>query len=170
FYHYRQFDATELAREATFEDVWHLLAHGALPTDGEREAWRAEIAAARALPPELDTIVHAAAPPPVPPPAQLRTVQPAAAGGVGLRPLLDLVDAERRAQARRVAAVVPTVLARLHRAAAGLGPVPGDPADGHVAAYLRAVTGRSPEPAHVRALEQYLVLTIDHGFNASTFT
>ncbi|MFP5489840.1 MAG: citrate/2-methylcitrate synthase, partial [Acidimicrobiia bacterium] len=27
-----------------------------------------------------------------------------------------------------------------------------------------------PSEKHVRALEQYLVLTIDHGFNASTFT
>ena len=169
FYHYRQYDATELAREATFEDVWHLLAEGALPTDHERDAWRAEIAGARELPAELDAIVRAAALSGAPL-AQLRTVLSAAAGVLGLRPLLDLDDAERRAQARRVAAVVPTVLARLHRAAAGLDPVPADPADAHVAAYLRAVTGRSPQPAHVRALEQYLVLTIDHGFNASTFT
>lgn len=27
-----------------------------------------------------------------------------------------------------------------------------------------------PDAAHARALEQYLMLTIDHGFNASTFT
>ncbi len=170
FYHYRQYDATELAREATFEDVWHLLAEGALPTDRERDAWRAEIAEARELPAELDTIVRAAAALPGARLAQLRTVLSAAAGVLGLRPLLDLDHAARRAQARTVAAVVPTVLSRLHRSAAGLDAVPADPADGHVAAYLRAVTGRGPEPAHVRALEQYLVLTIDHGFNASTFT
>jgi citrate synthase len=29
--------------------------------------------------------------------------------------------------------------------------------------------GEVPSEVHVRALEQYLVLTIDHGFNASTF-
>jgi citrate synthase len=32
------------------------------------------------------------------------------------------------------------------------------------------VTGLVPSPEHVRALEQYLILVIDHGFNASTFT
>ena len=41
---------------------------------------------------------------------------------------------------------------------------------GHAAAYLYSVTGVRASPAAVRALEQYLVLTLDHGFNASTFT
>ena len=32
------------------------------------------------------------------------------------------------------------------------------------------ITGTEPAPEHVRALERYLCLTVDHGFNASTFT
>jgi citrate synthase len=32
------------------------------------------------------------------------------------------------------------------------------------------VTGHRPEPEIARALEQYLILTVDHGFNSSTFT
>jgi citrate synthase len=32
------------------------------------------------------------------------------------------------------------------------------------------LTGRRPSPAHASALGQYLVSTVDHGFNASTFT
>ena len=32
------------------------------------------------------------------------------------------------------------------------------------------ITGAEPSPEHVRAIERYLVATIDHGFNASTFT
>ncbi len=31
-------------------------------------------------------------------------------------------------------------------------------------------SGHEAPPEHVRAIEQYLILTIDHGFNASTFT
>jgi citrate synthase len=65
---------------------------------------------------------------------------------------------------------VPAVLAHLHRRTAGLDPVAPDPGATHTAAYLHEVTGRQPDPTHVRALEQYLMLTIDHGFNASTFT
>ena len=36
--------------------------------------------------------------------------------------------------------------------------------------YLRQLHGADPDPVAVRALEQYLISTIDHGFNASTFT
>ncbi len=36
--------------------------------------------------------------------------------------------------------------------------------------YLWMVTGAEPTPQHARAVEQYQILTIDHGFNASTFT
>jgi citrate synthase len=32
------------------------------------------------------------------------------------------------------------------------------------------LTGRQPEPREVRAVERYLISTVDHGFNASTFT
>lgn len=42
FYHYRQYSAVELARTRGFEDVWHLLVHGALP-DPEREIGRAHV-------------------------------------------------------------------------------------------------------------------------------
>ena len=32
------------------------------------------------------------------------------------------------------------------------------------------LTGSEPSALHARAIEQYMILTIDHGFNASTFT
>ena len=41
---------------------------------------------------------------------------------------------------------------------------------GHAANYLYMIAGREPTPERVRALEKYLISTIDHGFNASTFT
>src|SRR5205823_13062829 len=36
--------------------------------------------------------------------------------------------------------------------------------------YLHMMTGTEPDPPHARAVEQYQISTIDHGFNASTFT
>ena len=169
FYHYREHDATVLARTVGFEVVWHLFEHGRLPSDDELERVRSDLAAARVLPdalrPLVDTVAGRGSPL-----AQLRTVLSAAPGPLGLAPLLDLTPAARRRQAMSIAAIVPTVLAQLHRASNGDDPVPDDPDRGHVASYLAGVTGREPDPAHVRALEQYLVLTIDHGFNASTFT
>jgi citrate synthase len=169
FYHYREYDATELARTVGFEDAWHLLESGWLPTAAQRERFRTEIAALRTIPAELDPLIGTVADLGGAPLAQLRSVLSASARPLGLRPLLDCAPTERTAQARRLAAVTPFVLAALHRRTTGVGPAEVPPTLGHTAAYLRAVTGTEPEPAHVRALEQYLMLTIDHGFNASTF-
>ncbi|HNA37662.1 MAG TPA: citrate/2-methylcitrate synthase, partial [Microthrixaceae bacterium] len=93
-----------------------------------------------------------------------------AAADLGVRPVVDISAPARSAQALRVAAVVPTLVAGLHRASLGLAPVEPDPDLNHAGAYLQMVTGERPSPAAERALEQYLILTIDHGFNSSTFT
>ena len=69
-----------------------------------------------------------------------------------------------------IAAVTPTVLAALHRLRAGLEPLEPTPELGTAANWLYLVTGRVPEPATARAVEQYLIAAVDHGFNASTFT
>jgi citrate synthase len=170
FYHYREYDAVELARSRSLEDVWSLLDVGHLPDRDAAEHWRAALAVARELPAELDPLIDAVARTSGPPLAQLRTVLSASAAALDVRPMLDLSDAERRTQARRVAAVVPSILAGLFRRAQDVAPVTPDSALGHAAAYLQAVTGATPDENHARALEQYLILTVDHGFNASTFT
>ena len=85
-------------------------------------------------------------------------------------PLLDRTGSQRRDDGLRLAAVVPTVLARHHRRRQGLEPVAPDPGLSHAQDYLRMTTGRVPDSAAARAVEQYLVATLDHGFNASTFT
>ena len=43
FYHYRQYNAVELADKLPLEDVWHLLFEGHLPSAAEREAFAAEV-------------------------------------------------------------------------------------------------------------------------------
>ncbi len=170
FYHYRQHDATDLARAATFEEVWHLFETGSLPSDAERQRFRAAVAALRTVPTELHGLVDLVAHIDDAPLSKLRTVLSASAGPTGVRAMLDVPPAQRVTDARRLAAMVPAILARLHRRAAGADVVAPDPTLGHAAAYLHEVTGILPKPEHARALEQYLILTIDHGFNASTFT
>jgi citrate synthase len=66
--------------------------------------------------------------------------------------------------------VVPTIIAALHRAQQGEDPVAPHPELPYAANYLYMLRGEIPEPAHARAIEQYLISTVDHGFNASTFT
>ncbi|MDF3142795.1 citrate/2-methylcitrate synthase, partial [Streptomyces sp. T21Q-yed] len=61
FYHYRQYSAVELARTRPFEDVWHLLVHGALPGAERAAAFAAETAALRRLPDEVRAALPAIA-------------------------------------------------------------------------------------------------------------
>jgi len=100
-------------------------------------------------------VVAAAAGTGAAPLAQLRTVLSAAGDALGCVPMLDVSPAERVEQARRLTAVVPAVLAQLHRHATGAPAVPPDPALGHTAAsYLSLVLfydGRPTAPCGSRS-------------------
>ena len=41
FYHYRQYNAVDLAEQRTLEDVWHLMFQGELPTSAQRDEFSA---------------------------------------------------------------------------------------------------------------------------------
>ncbi|WP_258036915.1 MULTISPECIES: citrate synthase/methylcitrate synthase [unclassified Streptomyces] len=172
FYHYRQFSAVELAASRSFEDVWHLMFHGELPDAKASAAFADRVAELRPLPgivrdllPELARAGGTAGPL-----AGLRTALSLAGAAHGFRPVYDLTTAERAEDALTACALVPTLLTALHRLAHGLEPVEPRADLPHAANYLYMLTGREPEPRHARAVERYLVSTIDHGFNASTFT
>ncbi|MEL7157113.1 MAG: citrate/2-methylcitrate synthase [Actinomycetota bacterium] len=167
FYHYRQHDAVEIARHQTFEAAAALLIDGELPT-GEAEAlFRAELAAARHVEPATLALAAELAGRARGPLVGLLAAIPLL---VDDQATIDLEPTERRTRALRVAAAIPTVLAALHRAGNGHTPLGADAGLGHAADYLRMVTGTTPAPRMARAVETYLLLTADHGFNASTFT
>jgi citrate synthase len=168
FFHYGGHDATELARTRSFEEVWFLVREGRLPDDGEVSAFRGLVASLRHLPDDLLDVIDVVARQDASMLSKLRSVLSVA--GLGLSPVIDVDDTERRAQTLRLAALVPMILAALHRRGLGLEPVEPERSLGHAAAYLHAVTGEVPTPVAARAVEQYMILTIDHGFNASTFT
>ncbi|GAA4987245.1 citrate synthase/methylcitrate synthase [Kitasatospora paranensis] len=172
FYHYRQYSAIELAEERTLEDVWHLMLLGDLPDASRRAAFLARTAPLRRLPDVLRPLLPALAAGTVHggPLAALGAALSIAAADRGIRPLFDTGSDRRVEDALFAAALVPTVLTALHRLQQGQQPV--EPRDdlGHAANYLYMLTGEEPEPAKARAIEQYLISTVDHGFNASTFT
>ncbi|GAB2606573.1 citrate/2-methylcitrate synthase [Kribbella endophytica] len=172
FYHYRQYSAIELARTKTVEDVWFLMLEGRLPSAGEREAFLAEVAPLRVLPEEVREILPAVAAAGVreKPLAGLRTALSVLAAARDLPPLWDADPARRKADAMLVCAVTPTILAALHRLRQGEQPL--EPRDDLSAAanWLYLVNGAEPTAQQVAAIESYLIATIDHGFNASTFT
>jgi citrate synthase len=172
FYHYRQYSAVELAQTRGFEDVWHLLVHGELPDAGQAVTFRAETAALRRLPDDVRAALPAiaAASGRSGPLAGMRTALSLLGAAKGFRPVYDIDPDERRRDTLVAAAAVPTLLTALHRLGKGLEPVEPREDLSYAANYLYMLTGAEPEPQRARAVEQYLISTIDHGFNASTFT
>ena len=172
FYHYREYSAIELAQKRTFEDVWHLMIDGTLPDHERSAAFQRETTALRELPEDIIDVLPAiaGATSVSGPLAGLRTALSLLGAQAGFRPVYDIDPQQRRADTLRACAVVPTVLTALRRLAAGLEPVAPRDDLPHAANYLYMLTGTEPEPGHARAIEQYLISTIDHGFNASTFT
>ncbi|MGZ6885441.1 MAG: citrate synthase/methylcitrate synthase [Acidimicrobiia bacterium] len=172
FYHYRQYSAVDLAEHRTLEDVWHLMFEGTLPSLSGRASFQARVAPLRVIPepvaaalPEIARLGTSA-----PPLDMLRTTISLLGTHLGFRPSLDVDATELRANALRVCAVVPTLLTAIHRLQHGDATIAPDPELAYAANYLYMLTGSVPPPEHARAVEQYLISTIDHGFNASTFT
>ncbi|NJP43788.1 citrate synthase/methylcitrate synthase [Actinacidiphila epipremni] len=172
FYHYREFSAVELAEHRSFEDVWHLMLHGTLPTPAERDAFTRRTAALRRLPADVSQALPAIARATAGsgPLAGLRTALSLTGAAAGFRPLYDIDPAARRADALAASAAVPTLLTALHRLGRGLEPVAPRDDLPYATNYLYMLTGQEPDPARARAIERYLISTVDHGFNASTFT
>jgi citrate synthase len=171
FFHYRGYNAAELARQCSFEQVWHLLIEGELPDPEQTKKFRGDAIQLRELPEQvlqlLPEIAHIK---PFVPLDALRTAISLVASATGLQPTMDISAEEVRKQAVRMTAVAPVLLMAMYRAHQGLEPVPPDPDLGYVASYLQMLTGKRPDEEHSRAVEKYLILTMDHGFNASTFT
>jgi citrate synthase len=73
-------------------------------------------------------------------------------------------------EAIELTAKIPTIISFRFRDLLGLDPIePNDEFD-HVKNYLYMLTGSEPSASHVKALESYMILTMEHGMNASTFT
>ncbi|MFB8103212.1 MULTISPECIES: citrate synthase [unclassified Streptomyces] len=172
FYHYRQFSAIELAETRSFEDVWYLMFHGELPDRAAAADFTARTAKLRALPAEVREALPAVARAGAVsgPLAGLRTALSLLGAAGGYRPVYDLDADRRRADALAACAAVPTILTALHRLGEGLEPVEPRADLPYAANYLYMLTGAEAEPERVRAVERYLISTVDHGFNASTFT
>lgn len=168
FYHYRQYSAIDIARNRTFEDAWFLMAVGYLPNQAELAGFVRTIAPLRVLPDEVrEAVVAVAGTGPEQPLFALRTVL---SGLVGVVPLYESTESEKRSTALRLCAMTPTILAAVHRIRAGMEPI--EPRGDLTTAqnWLFMISGEVPDDVHAEAVDRYLTATIDHGFNASTFT
>jgi citrate synthase len=143
------------------------LIDGALPDQGAKDSFRSELARNRHIEPATMQALAAISPRIGGPLAGLRA---AVSLIVDDTATLELSEGQRRTRVLRVIGPTPTVLAALYRLGRGETPLDADPSLSHAADYVPMVTGTTPSPRLARAIETYLLLTADHGFNASTFT
>ncbi len=169
FFHYRQYSAIDLASKCALEDVWYLLFFGAIPGSAERADFDARVRGMRNLPSglrdQLPALAAAGAPLGI-----LRSAVSILGSELDWKPILDLDHDELVEQALRLCAVVPTILAAAWNLGRGAPVIEPRPDLGATENYLWMLDGIEPTAARARAVERYQILTIDHGFNASTFT
>jgi citrate synthase len=156
------FPVEELASEATYEESVFLLLHGHVPTASELEDFRETLAAHRELADEVYAVLRAAAAADLPAMDALRMGAAAASLGVDLD--------SPHAEARRVIACFPTIVAAYWRYRQGEDRIRPREDLRHAANYLYMLTGEEPTDAADRGLETYLNTVVDHGLNASTFS
>jgi citrate synthase len=169
FFHYRQYSAIDLAATRALEDVWHLLYFGELPSPPERARFDERVRSMRALPPGLRELLPSLSATGTPLDV-LRSAVSVLGSELGWRSSFDLRPDELVDQALRLSSVVPTILAAAWNLRRGAPVI--DPRSDLTTTenYLWMLDGTEPTAVRARAVEQYQILTVDHGFNASTFT
>jgi len=162
---YRGYNIHTLADNATFEEVIFLLWNGWLPKQQELNKLRQDLAAERALAPQVVDFLRSV--PQANPMDVLRTA-------VSMLSLYDGEAQDMSAEANhrkavRLMAKTATIVTTFDRLRKGKPVIEGDPKLGFAANFLYTLTERRPDDVMERAFDVALILHADHELNASTF-
>lgn len=156
----------ELIARSTFEEVVFLLLFQKLPSRKELDGFSKELASLRTLPNEALNFLTEF-PRSANPMAMLRTVTSALAL---FDPHADSLSKEANLQkAKRLVAVLPTIIAAYHRIRLGEKVIHPKKVLSMAENFMVMLHGKASSAQHARALDQYLIMLADHGLNASTF-
>ena len=167
---YRGYAVSDLADQATFEEVAHLLLFGTLPTRKELKDFSAQLAAHSVLPGPVAAFLDV-----VPPAAHPMDILRTSVSLLGMTDP-DASDNSHAANVRksvRLLAHIPLIIAAAHRLANGKRRA-GPQADLRFAENLLFLLtdrrGDATARAMARVLDVSLTLYAEHEFNASTFS
>ncbi|KXZ23970.1 citrate synthase/methylcitrate synthase [Bacillus nakamurai] len=159
---YRGYEAKVIALQSSFEAAAYLILYGTLPDARELLDFQENLTAERTLPKHiidlLETLPHH-----MDDMAVLRT----AISSLGTD---SFAYPPRPEEAIRLIAVTPTIIAYRYRRIKGEEAAAPNAQYGHAENYLYMLTGRRPTEAQKKALETYMILAMEHGMNASTFS
>ena len=160
---YRGYSIEDLASQASFEEVAHLLIYHHLPSPEELELYQSRLQSLRALPEELKAVLQA-----IPASSHPMDVMRTSCSFLGnLEPETEQHDIY--AIADRLIACFPSVLPywyHYHQGHIIDTQTEQTTLAGH---FLQLLHGDAPEPLFIKALDASLVLYAEHEFNASTF-
>ncbi len=161
---YCGYDIYDLADNACFEEVAHLLLHGKLPTRVELDAYIAKIKANRGLPEALKTVLEM-----IPHDAHPMDVLRTGVSFLGnIEPEGDFSN--QRIVADRLLSYLPSMLLYWHRFHADGVRIDTETEDDSIAGhFLHLLHDRPPKELHRKCLDTTLILYAEHEFNASTF-
>jgi len=161
---YRGYDIYDLADNASFEEVAHLLLHGKLPTRAELDAYIDKIRANRGLPDALKTVLEMV-------PADTHPMDVLRTGVSFLGNIEPEGDFSNQADtADRLLACLPSMMVYWHRFHADGKRIDTETHDPSIAGHLLHLLHDEPPPElHRKSLDTTLILYAEHEFNASTF-
>ena len=164
---YRGYNINELAGNATYEEVVHLLHRGKLPNEAELASLKAELASARELPGGVVDMIRQL-PKNASPMRAIRTVVSALACYEPPEGQESLEEQTKRAI--KLIAQVPVITAYFHLARQDKPLLDSDPSLGEAANFLYLIDGKKPIEEKEKTIDMCYILHADHGMNASTFS
>jgi 2-methylcitrate synthase len=161
---YRGYDINDLADDASFEEVAHLLMHGKLPTRKALEAYVDRLKSRRSLPPELRKVLEMV-------PAETHPMDVLRTGVSALGNFEPEGDFSNQGDvADRLLACMPSMLLYWHRWHTDGKRIDVETDDDSVSGhFLHMLHDEAPSELHRRTLDTTLILYAEHEFNASTF-
>ncbi len=165
--HYRGYDIKDLATKSTFEEVAHLLVHGALPTQPQLNAYKTKLRRLRGLPAIVTEALELV-------PANAHPMDVLRTGCSVLGTVLPERDGHPASEARDIAdrliASFGSMLLYWWHFTRNGRRIDVETDDESVAGhFLHLLHGEAPSELHADSLDKSLVLYAEHEFNASTF-
>jgi 2-methylcitrate synthase len=164
---YRGYDILDIAEVCEFEELAHLLVHGALPNTAELAAYKSKLRALRGLPAVVKAVLET-----LPAAAHPMDVMRTGVSALGcVLPEKDDHNAPGAADiADRLMASLGSMLLYWHHFAQNGRRIEVETDDDTIAGhFLHLLHGRAASPSWVRAMHTSLNLYAEHEFNASTF-
>ncbi|WP_010272062.1 citrate synthase [Paenibacillus senegalensis] len=163
---YRGINIDDLAENATFEEVVYLLWYGKLPTQSELDQLHKDLEANSAVPEQVIDQIKSY-PADTNPMAALRSTVSSLA--LFDKEANDMSPEANIRKAIRLQAQTSTIVAAFARIREGKEPISPKSGVSIAENFLYMLTGETPEPIAVEAMDKALVLHADHELNASTF-